>query len=172
MVTIQLYSDLVNDFWVLININMRTPEQIREYRRQWGLKNKDKIKQQEAQRYQDNKDKYLRQSSKWHQDNKQRKNELAKQWLDAHPDYKRMMWSNRRARKKQATVTWCDYTKVRDWYTACSLLAEHTGTSYQVDHIVPIAGNSVCGFHVHNNLRIISAEENNRKNNKLDESLL
>tara|TARA_R110000868_G_C10972634_1_gene770654 strand:- start:33075 stop:33575 length:501 start_codon:yes stop_codon:yes gene_type:complete len=38
----------------------------------------------------------------------------------------------------------------------------------QVDHIIPVNGKGITGLHVPWNLQILSSEENNRKNNKVD----
>lgn len=41
-----------------------------------------------------------------------------------------------------------------------------TGIDWHIDHIVPLKGTNVCGFHVWNNLRVIPKIVNLRKGNK------
>ena len=43
---------------------------------------------------------------------------------------------------------------------------------YHVDHIIPLKGKNVCGFHAPNNLRVIKAKDNLLKGNKLIENLI
>lgn len=38
---------------------------------------------------------------------------------------------------------------------------------HEVDHIIPIRSNEVCGLHVPWNLRVITRTENRIKNNKI-----
>lgn len=63
----------------------------------------------------------------------------------------------RRSVEKRAMPSWADVDQIRWIYLnaqACKLT---------VDHIVPLKGKTVCGLHVHNNLRIISKSENCKK---------
>ena len=42
---------------------------------------------------------------------------------------------------------------------------KETGRQYHVDHIIPLRGKGVSGFHVAGNLRVVLAKTNNVKNN-------
>ena len=52
---------------------------------------------------------------------------------------------------------------------------KETGRDYHVDHIVPLQGRLVSGFHVSGNLRVVLADTNLRKNDRYtarDEALI
>ena len=52
---------------------------------------------------------------------------------------------------------------------------KETGKQYHVDHIMPLRGKSVSGFHVSGNLRVVLADTNLRKNDRYtarDEALI
>lgn len=58
---------------------------------------------------------------------------------------------------------WADLNKIKEIYEACP-------KGMQVDHIVPIKGKAVCGFHAEYNLQILPAVENQRKGNRFNET--
>ena len=69
-------------------------------------------------------------------------------------------------RNKQKPL-WRDINKIREIYDECKRITKESGILHHVDHIVPLRGQNVSGLHVHQNLRIITADENQRKKNKL-----
>ena len=73
--------------------------------------------------------------------------------------------NKRRAAKLNAIVAWTNLEKIKEIYKNCP-------KGFHVDHIIPLVSDKVCGLHVENNLRIIPAEENISKGNKLIQSLL
>ena len=51
-------------------------------------------------------------------------------------------------------------------YEDAKRISEETGVPHDVDHIVPLQGKLVAGFHAEWNLRIITSSENRKKHNK------
>jgi transcriptional regulator with XRE-family HTH domain len=59
------------------------------------------------------------------------------------------------------------YQEIEYFYSTARTRTAMSGIPHVVDHIVPITGKNVSGLHVPWNLRIITREENSRKNNKV-----
>jgi hypothetical protein len=78
----------------------------------------------------------------------------------------------RRAAKMNATPKWADKKAIRAFYVEARRLTAETGVRHEVDHIVPLLSNVVCGMHTHTNLRVITASANSAKKNKLVDELL
>lgn len=81
---------------------------------------------------------------------------------DRNPEmYARLMakWAKRRADRERATPRWFDPEKVIAIYRQAGRMRK-AGHDVHVDHIYPLRGATVCGLHVHTNLRIIGAAEN------------
>lgn len=76
------------------------------------------------------------------------------------------------AKKAQAMPRWADEKAILGLYAEAQRLSTDTGIPHEVDHIVPLNSDLVCGLHVHFNLRVITREENRDKSNLLKENLL
>jgi HNH endonuclease. len=66
--------------------------------------------------------------------------------------------AKRKALKLRATPIWANLKDIENFYRKCPI-------GYQVDHIIPLQGDNVCGFHVLNNLQYLTASENASKKN-------
>lgn len=64
-----------------------------------------------------------------------------------------------------ATPRWASREKVMAIYQERERLSQETGIPHDVDHIVPIVHQDVCGLHCEFNLRVISAFDNRSKSN-------
>jgi len=118
---------------------------------------------------------------KWHQENKERHRELTQRWYNENKEYhlqnsKKWYESNKHRklesyyarveRIKRATPNWAERKELQEIYRKCSEINKQTGIQHQVDHIIPLCNNHVCGLNVPDNLQIITAEENLRKSNR------
>ena len=85
----------------------------------------------------------------------------ARAWRSRNPDAVREITSRSRLSQKQATPGWADMTAIRRVYR------EAKKRGLEVDHIVPINSDVVCGLHVHANLQLLDGLLNKSKGNKL-----
>ena len=74
--------------------------------------------------------------------------------------------AKRRAALLQRTVSWANLKKITELYWVAKTLTERTGIKWVVDHKVPLQGKNVSGFHVENNLQVITHSRNATKHNK------
>ena len=68
---------------------------------------------------------------------------------------------------KYARPKWTNLEEIDKIYQTARQLTIETGIPHEVDHIVPIRHPLVCGLHVEYNLRVVTAQENNKKSNLL-----
>lgn len=71
----------------------------------------------------------------------------------------------RRRKTKIATPAWADLEAIRTRYKERATMERLTGVRHDVDHVIPLCGDNVCGLHVAANLRVILARDNRRKSN-------
>lgn len=68
---------------------------------------------------------------------------------------------------------WADFLKMNQFYIERDILNmgiainDRISIRYEVDHIIPLNGKTVCGLHVENNLRVVTQKQNRKKHNKL-----
>ncbi|PHS02772.1 MAG: hypothetical protein COA78_20225 [Blastopirellula sp.] len=75
-------------------------------------------------------------------------------------------WSRKRKMSvKQATPGWANKDKILSVYESAVVLSRKFNVTYEVDHIVPLHGENVCGLHVENNLCVMEASLNRAKGN-------
>lgn len=82
-------------------------------------------------------------------------------------DRRREMLKWNQAKRRQAlaraTPAWRDQRAIENVYQEARRLTAETGVKHEVDHIVPIMGEKVCGLHVEANLQILTKTANTRK---------
>ena len=164
-----------------------TPEELIKREKDWKRKDyenhrdayiarAEKWRTENAEHYKKKKREYLdregtqlaarKRAKKWAEENPERKKEMDRKFHEENKSYRALSSSRHRARKKNAIPKWLsreDFEKINQIYNECERISRETGIPHAVDHIVPLWGKVVTGLHVPNNLRIITAEENNRR---------
>lgn len=153
----------------------------KERRKRWYKENKRHAKQYAKAWAEENQDRVKTKNREWSEKNKLRKSALNKRWMEENSDsrkeysaryreenrYKLTAIENtRRARKAQATPRWAESSNVEWIYRHASLLNCWNGPKAQVDHIVPLNSDIVCGLHWEGNLQILWDRENQSKGNR------
>lgn len=146
------------------------------------LNNREYFLQYKKQHYLDNFEIYAAKGREYRASNKEKAAEYNKEYRKTNYEllrYKQKQYINnnrgavneyhsrRRKQVKQAIVPWTDFVKIAELYEDATLL-KITGVSWHVDHIIPLKHPLVCGLHVLDNLQLLPAIENIRKNNKFD----
>ena len=115
--------------------------------------------------------------------NRSKYSQHAKNWAKANPEKiraiylrlnrensaRRNSWTAKyRSDKDCRTPTWLteiDHERIANVYKLATLQSKITGTTWHVDHIIPLRGKYVSGLHVPSNLQAIPGVDNVRKNN-------
>lgn len=123
-------------------------------------------------------------ATKWQKENPERQREIEREWLQRNPGRKKSndrAWrernparsaarsAKRRAAKLNATPPWLTQEhldQIETMYSFAKKLGALTGQSFEVDHIVPLQGENVCGLHVPWNLQLLDQKLNRSKSNK------
>lgn len=164
-----------------------TPEEISERNKQWARadyeKNSQAYKDRALKWQTENEDHYRKvkreylskddvkiaarnRSIQWRKDNPDKKKEMDKAFYEANRGLVNSYKAARRARVRQAIAPWMtdgERKQIADLFVECKKISDETGIPHQVDHIIPLAGKYVSGLHTISNLRIITAEANNKR---------
>ena len=148
----------------------------KEHRKEWYQKNKDseiaKAKAYHYKTYADKREHKVKKATEWIKNNPEKYKVFAKKCYENNKSKKMAYAGMRRALERNAVPSWFDNVKssidaiyaMRDWMNLTMF-----GIKYEVDHIVPLKNDNVCGLHVPNNLQIITEFKNRSKSNKFKE---
>lgn len=89
---------------------------------------------------------------------------------DAHAWVTARYSPTRRWRIAMATPPWADQRAMDALREEARRLTKTTGIKHEIDHIYPICSDTICGLHVHTNMRIVTASVNAAKSNRWEES--
>lgn len=96
-------------------------------------------------------------------ENPERRAQTVKGYRERNRDKAREYVSARRVALLSAMPKWVDRKAIRAVYSEAVKATKETGVRHDVDHIIPLRGNGVCGLHVPWNLQVLTATENKKK---------
>jgi hypothetical protein len=102
------------------------------------------------------------------------KRERSRLWKSRNKDKVNVGTAKRRAARKTSYIqNWglndeLNSFAIQEIYSLSRLRSELTGIEHEVDHIIPLINDKVCGLHVYNNLQVIPAYINRSKGNKFN----
>jgi hypothetical protein len=129
----------------------------------------EKCNEQSKIWYQLNSEKHKERSRNWQRKNPDKIKAINKTWLENNRDKANARTGRRRACKLQQTPVWSNNREILKFYKESLRLTKETGIPHHVDHIIPLRGEFVSGLHVPNNLQVIPASDNCKKNNKFED---
>lgn len=148
----------------LFNKNKRTKSGLQAYcilcrsieQKEYRNKNKDKTNKLAKKHREKNRSSFLNALKKYRESEKGKARKTALQ-------------QKRKANQLNRTPKWLsadDNWILQEVYELATLRTKLTGIDWHVDHVVPMQGTNVSGLHCPENLQVIPAKHNVRKNNK------
>jgi hypothetical protein len=145
------------------------PETKRAAVRSRALANPEAVRAEKRREYQHHKAAYVARSVAWSRANRERFREMHLAWRKGNPE-KLSHWAalHRAARliRRPPWLTAEQLFEIRGFYAEARRLTTTTGIRHEVDHIVPLLGETVSGLHVPWNLQVLTDVENRAKSNK------
>jgi hypothetical protein len=135
----------------------------RKKQAEWEIANKERKNAISRYRYYSKLEEERERTRRKYAINKEKVDATNKAWAAKNPGIKNHYGAKRRAAIRKQVPLWADVEAIKQMYTNCP-------KGYHVDHILPLQGRTVCGFHSQHNLQYLPASENQRKYNRLEES--
>lgn len=136
-------------------------------------KYQENIEQERAanREYQENNRDIVRAASKnWRERNPEKQKASTRNWLKNNMAKNAASAAKYHAAKLQRTPPWLTEDHlfyIESFYEHAAHLTETTGVQHNVDHIIPLQGETVSGLHVPWNLQVLTASENSSKGNRI-----
>ena len=147
----------------------------KERKRNWYLANaesqRQKGKEYHKSYYPKNKEKISARTIDWQRNNKDKYAEKKRRWYEKNKDKSFAKSAKYRASKRNACPTWLNdqmKKEIESFYAKAHKISIETGVAHEVDHIVPLTSEIVCGLHVPWNLQVITRFDNRSKRNIME----
>lgn len=127
------------------------------YKAAWAAQNQARLKAARRAKYLENRNEILQKTAEWKR---------------ANPGLVNARCARRHAAKMQRMPSWLtdlDKFVMQETYDKAQLMTQLTGTPHEVDHIIPLQGETVSGLHVPWNLQVVTQAYNASKQNKVED---
>lgn len=107
----------------------------------------------------------------WRLKNEQAVSEYSKKYREENKAHYNFLCQKRKIDILQRTPKWLsadDFWMIEQAYELAAIRTRKFGFPWHVDHVVPLRGKQVSGFHSPLNLQVIPASQNQRKTNKFE----
>ena len=95
-----------------------------------------------------------------------KKHAIVAKWNAKNPDKCAATTAKHRSAKLNAAVAWGNSFFIDEVYALAKLRSKVCGEAWEVDHIVPLQSDLVCGLHWEGNLQVIRRFHNKSKSNR------
>jgi hypothetical protein len=170
----QKYSELGKAYY------RKNQDRLKQYQVQYKKENREKVIErvraygrrvrQTAEWKEKYSDKRRKQAKNWRNNNQDRVKDYNKKYKKDNPDLCKAIANRRTAGKRSSSIRLSpeQNKKFLEIYKEVRALNKFKPRSHNVDHIVPLKHDSICGLHVPWNVQILTQEENSSKTNKWD----
>jgi hypothetical protein len=145
------------------------PEKYAAQKRDWVSRNAEKVRKIKKAWNAANPEGQKLRSRRWFLANKEKANTATRKWQRDNPAKYAETAARRRAAMLMRTPSWANHDMIELFYEVAQEMTRITGIQYHVDHIVPLQGKTVSGFHVETNMQVIPASINCAKSNRFSE---
>jgi hypothetical protein len=146
-------------------------ERCDQQKRDWTKKNEAKVVAARQERYASEREHLLEQKKEYYKKNRTKILEYKSSYQKVNRGKKNAIEAKRHASKLERTPKWLtkeQKAEIEQFYWLARDLYVSTGELYNVDHIVPLQGENVCGLHVPWNLQVLPSDVNIAKGNRFD----
>lgn len=147
----------------------KDPEEQRRKRQEYVDNNREKVRQSAHEYYvriyAERKEEINKKNRESYQRNKEHASEYGKVYRQRTKAYQTAKTRKRQALVLQRIPKCADLQEIEKFYEEARRLTLETGIKHEVDHIIPLQGKNVSGFHVEWNLQILTKSENASKRN-------
>ena len=144
----------------------RDKENLKRLQREWYLRNRELTKARAKAWAEANPDRRQEILAKNREVHREERNAYSRAWFAENSDKRAAYQAKRKATILQRTPQWLtedDLWMIEQAYDLAKARTEMLGFEWHVDHVIPLQGKKVCGFHMPENLAVIPGSDNCKK---------